>query len=408
MKVAILTIGDEVIIGKTVNTNASYVAKVLESNHFIVTNHLAVRDIYQEITDALDYLYKDASVVITTGGLGPTVDDLTKEVCAKYFKEEMILSLEELEKIKGYFHSLNVNMTDNNIKQAYFIKDSFIIKNDNGTAPGMIFEKNQKMVINLPGPPKELEPMINDIVIPYLKNMENVGILEKRFRLMNIGESQAETLIKSLYEKYPTIKVSPYASVGVVDYMISTSCLNYKTDFGECCKGFEQILGNYIIGDWSKSIQEIIVELMSEKNLTLAIAESCTGGMVTSSIVDVSGSSRVLLEGLVTYSNEAKVNRLGIKETSLNQFGAVSKEVAEEMAINITKNSHADIGLAITGIAGPTGGTSDKPVGLVHTAIYYQGHVEVYRHQYNGDRMKVRVRTMMGLMYQLYQLIKTL
>ncbi len=406
MKVAILTIGDEVVIGKTMNTNASYVAKVLESNHFIVTNHLAVRDNVHEIMDALDFLYKDASVVITTGGLGPTVDDLTKEVCAKYFKEEMILASEELEKIKTYFHS--VNMTDNNIKQAYFIKNALIIKNDNGTAPGMIFEKEQKIVINLPGPPKELEPMLNETVVPYLKDKEKVIILEKQFRLMNIGESHAETLIKSLYEKYPTIKVAPYASVGVIDYMVSTPHINDRANFEACCKGFEEILSDYIIGDWSRSIQEIIVDLMSEKNITLAIAESCTGGMVTSSIVDVSGSSKILLEGLITYSNEAKINRLGVNKDLLMQYGAVSKEVAEDMAKNVTVNSHADIGLAVTGIAGPTGGTIDKPVGLVYTAIYFQGRAKVYKHQYNGDRTKVRVRSMMGLMYELYKLIKTL
>ncbi len=405
MKVAILTIGDEVVSGKIVNSNASYVAKVLETNEFIVSRHLAVRDIEEEMLSGFEYLYQNADVVITTGGLGPTVDDLTKEVSASYFNEEMILFEDELEHLKELFAKMTRNMTENNVRQAYFIKNCFVIKNDNGTAPGMIYEKNNQMVINLPGPPKELEPMLNNIVIPYLKKKSNTEVLKKQYRLMNVGESYAETMIKPLYQTYPEIKVAPYASVGMVDYMISVIKDENTENFLKCCRDFENYMKDYIIGDWSMTIQEILVKILSEKNLTLAIAESCTGGMVSSSIVDVSGSSQVLIEGMVTYSNQAKIQRLGVKEDTLNRFGAVSEETAKEMATGAALSSRADIGLAITGIAGPTGGTKEKPVGLVYTAIYYKGQTFVQKNNFSGDRYKIRLRTSMSILYDLYHLI---
>ncbi|QVK18134.1 competence/damage-inducible protein A [Mycoplasmatota bacterium] len=409
MKVAILTIGDEVVSGKIVNTNASYLAKILETNQLIVSRHLAVRDETEEILNGLSYLYQNANVVITTGGLGPTVDDLTKEVCATYFHEEMVLYPHELDHLKSIYEKMNRKMPDINIKQAHFIKNSTVIRNNNGTAPGMIYENKEKVIINLPGPPKELEPMLIDEVIPYLKNKINGEVLKKQYRLMHIGESNAETMIKPLYQKYPNIKIAPYASVGTIDYMLSVSKEGNEDSFNHCCQSFESYLKDYIIGDWSNSLQEIIVKILTEKSLTLAIAESCTGGMVTSSIVDVSGSSAVLKEAMVTYSNVAKEKRLGVKKETLLRCGAVSSETAREMAIGVKETSHADIGLSVTGIAGPTGGTKEKPVGLVYTAVHWNGQTYVFKNNFNGDRYKVRLRSTMEILYSLYQLlIKTL
>ncbi len=405
MNIAILTIGDEVVSGKITNTNASHIAKVLEANQFIVSRHLSVRDLEVEIISGLDYLYQNADVVITTGGLGPTSDDLTKEVSAAYFNEEMILYPEELTKIENYFTSSGRVMPEINKKQAYFIPEAIVIRNDNGTAPGMIYEKKQRIIINLPGPPKELEPMLEETVIPYLKKKFLRKIFKKEYRLMGLGESDAETIIKPLFSKYPKIKISPYASVGIVDYLITTTEDNDEL-FIACCRDFEQYLADYIIGDWKLNIQDLIVSMLTEKGLKLTLAESCTGGMVTSSIVNVSGSSKVLTEAMVTYSNEAKVKHLGVKEETLSLHGAVSAEVAAEMAKGVKEVSGADIGLSITGIAGPTGGTEEKPVGLVYSGIYFNGDTYVFKNIYKGDRYKVRYRATLGILYELYKILK--
>lgn len=405
MKVAILAIGDEVIEGKVVNTNSSMIARLLQANGIHVTKHLSVRDDVEEILKGLDYAYEDCNVVITCGGLGPTADDLTKEVCAKYFNEEMVMYEDILKQIENYFTLSRRKMPNINIKQAYFIPESIIIPNNNGTAPGMIYEKMGKVVINLPGPPKELEPMLMKTVIPYLINRNDLKTLTKHYRLMNIGESDSEPLITDLYIKYPHVKIAPYANVGVIDYALTTT-ENYEKEFSKCCEDFVNILGEFIIGDWTLTIQEIIVKNLKDKQMTISIAESCTGGMLSSSIVDVPGSSEVFLEGMVTYSNEAKIKRLGVKEETLNTYGAVSKETAIEMAKGIKERSNADIGLSITGIAGPSGGTKEKPVGLVYSAICFKQNTYVFENIYGGDRYKVRQRATMQLLYELYKLIR--
>ncbi|MDF2699870.1 MAG: damage-inducible protein CinA [Haloplasmataceae bacterium] len=408
MKIAILSIGDEVVMGKTVNTNASYIAKELQNKHFVVSSHLTVRDTYDEILNGFDFLFKNSDCIITTGGLGPTVDDLTKEAVGLFYNEEFVLNESELEKIRVYFSKMNKDMPKSNEKQACFLKNSTIIKNDNGTAPGMLVERNNKIVINLPGPHKEMEPMLHDFVIPYLVNKFAQDIIEKKYRLMNIGESHAEELLKPLYEKFKNIKIAPYASVGVVDYIISTNNKEESDHIIKAAKIFEDIMADYIVGDCSKEINKIIVDLLTDKKLTIACAESCTGGMISSYLVDVPGSSIVFLEGMVTYSNEAKISRLGVKEETLDKFGAVSEETAFEMAKGIVLKSGANIGIVTTGIAGPGGGTDEKPVGLVYTAICYKDKVLVFKNIYNGDRYKIRLRTNMGLLYNLFKFIKTL
>lgn len=408
MNIGLLNIGDEVVMGKTVNTNASWLAKECEFNGFTISKHLTVKDRGKTIKSALEYLYTEVDIIITTGGLGPTVDDITKEVCAEFFNEEMVLNEKVLDSIKSYFSSIGQIMLEVNNKQAYFIKNSVIIHNDNGTAPGMISEKDSKVCINLPGPPKELHPMFLNTVLPYLKKKQKNIFFKQGYRLMNIGESQAETLIKSLYDEFPNIKIAPYASVGVLDYIISTNNSNEKINFSKACKKFEEILNDYIIGDLTKTINELIVETLISKNKTIAISESCTGGMLSSLFVDVSGSSLTFIEGLITYSNEAKINRLGVSSETIKNYGAVSKETASEMVKRVALISNADIGLATTGIAGPGGGTKEKPVGLVYTAIYYQGKVTVYKHNFRGDRYKVRLRSVMAVMFNLYNdVIKT-
>jgi len=405
MKIGILAIGDEVVSGKTLNSNATFLASTLEANQFEVTRHLAVRDIETEILQALHFLYETANVVITIGGLGPTLDDLTKDVCAKYFDEEMVLYPEVVDKIKTYYQHTHKSMPENNIKQAYFIPGSIIVENKHGTAPGMIYEKAGKVIINLPGPPNELEPMVNEYVLPYLDKLGFHKIYKKQYRLMNIGESDAEMHIKDFYNLFPHIKIASYTGVGFVDYRIITTNPNYKEEFDKCVQAFEERMKENIVGDGSEPLQKTIIDLCREKGLTLAVAESCTGGMITSSIVDISGSSDILIEGVVTYHNDSKMARLGVKEELLEKYGAVSPEVALAMATGVRLTSKADIGISTTGIAGPTGGTKEKPVGLVYSAIDFQGETFVFKNIFRGERNKVRQRATLQILFELYKVI---
>jgi nicotinamide-nucleotide amidase len=408
MKISILAIGDEVIKGKSVNTDAAFIATELEKQGIKVVNHMACLDECQEITKALHYLLEETDVVITSGGLGPTIDDITKECVAQFFNEELELYPEVLEIIKNLFEKRNMSMPLTNKKQALFIKGSTVIPNHNGSAPGMIYEKNGKTVIVLPGPPNELNPMFINDVLPYLMKDFSDNNLIKHYRLMNIGESHVDEIIGFMYEKYSDLKIAPYAGIGHIDFIIVTNVEN-KQSFDAACQIFENLLGDYIIGDWSRMIHEIIVEKLIAKGLTIATAESCTGGMLSSMIVDVPGCSAVFNEGFVTYSNEAKIKHLGVDETVLDQNGAVSAEVAYEMASKVAKVTDSRIGLSTTGIAGPTGGTSDKPVGLVYMGISIDGKTRVYKMNFSGNREKVRMRTCLAILYFLYRdFIKTL
>lgn len=409
MKLSILAIGDEVINGKTINTNAAYLAKELEVFNVRINHHLSCIDDEQAIVDSLNYLYKHSDIVITTGGLGPTVDDLTKESAAKYFNQELLYHEDVYQIIEGYFSKLNLTMPITNKKQAYFIKGSKIIENNNGTAPGMIYEQGKQILIVLPGPPKELIPMFKDTVVPYLQSKLGEHPYVKKYRLMNIGESHVEEQIGFLYHQFPKLKIAPYASIGSIDYIIYTKDKDEKQSFYEACEQFESKLSSFIIGDWSKTIAEIVVESLIKHKITISVVESLTGGMVASSLVDVSGCSEVFNEAMVTYSNESKVNRLGVSEETLRQFGAVSEQTAIEMAEGIARVTHSNIGLSTTGIAGPLGGTPTKPVGLVYMAISYNGKTHVYKKNFTGDRDKVRTRTTLTLLYYLYRdFIKTL
>lgn len=403
MKVAILAIGDEVVCGRTVNTNAAYLSKILESNHFRVVKHLTCLDDMDAIASALDFLYEDAELIFTIGGIGPTDDDLTKEAVAKYFSEELILYPEVVKVIKNYFSRQGLTMPENNRQQAYFIKGSKIIPNENGTAPGMIFEKEDQMIVVLPGPPRELIPMVENTVLPYLKDKENEWVLKEQYRLMNIGESHVMERIGSILDKYSRLKIVTYASVGRIDLIVSTNNKDDGVMFKEACHKITEALHEFMIDEIDRTIQEVIVHRLIEKGYTIAVAESLTGGMLTSMIVDVPGSSKVLNEAFVTYSNESKVKYLGVNEKSLQEKGAVSEEVAREMAIGVAKASGATIGISTTGIAGPGGGTDRKPVGLVYMAISMDGETKVYRRVFSGNREKVRQKTCYTILFHLYK-----
>ena len=410
MRAEIITVGTEILLGDIVNTNSQFLAKELANLGIDVYYQSTVGDNEKRLYECFEESLKRSDIVITTGGLGPTKDDLTKEVAAKYFNQELILHEPSWNKIKEYFKRLNIEPTLNNKKQALFPKDCIILENNNGTAPGAIFSKDNKYIILLPGPPKEMIPMFNESVKPYLMKLTNTTLISKTLRLFGIGESALEDKILDIIENQTNPTIAPYAKDGEVTLRITAKVNNEKEAkilIKDMENKIQERVGEYIYGYDDTSLEEVVSKLLVEKNLTIAVSESCTGGMVSSKLINYPGISSVFMEGCVTYSNEAKMNRLGVKKETLDRYGAVSEETAIEMAKGIAKNFNTDIGLSTTGLAGPGGGTDEKPVGLVYVGMYIKGKMIVKKFNFTGSRQNIRVRTTKNLLNELrLELIK--
>ena len=386
MKTAIITVGKEVLTGKTINTNLATISRRLNEIGIDVNRSIVIDDIKEEYYKILDFC--ESELIIFTGGLGPTIDDITRETVIGYFKVDTYLDENILKDIKDYFARIKVKMEDTNDKQAYFPKDSIILYNELGTAPGVIFKANNKTIVLFPGPPHEMLPML-DKLLEYLKKEMNIKLYSKGFRLVGTGESTMEKALTGFYEKHPLVNIAPYASVGEIKYVFTSSD---KAQLDETMNEFYHKFQEFIYGDLNDTLEGVIVDKLIKKNIIISVAESCTGGLLASKIVNVSGSSKVFKEGLVTYSNDAKIKYLGVLKETLNKEGAVSKEVAYEMAMGLAKVTSADIAVSITGIAGPTGGTPEKPVGLTYFGITYNGVTNTHKKIFNGNREMVRTR----------------
>lgn len=410
MRAEIITVGTEILLGDIVNTNSQFLAKELASLGMDVYYQSTVGDNEKRLYECFEESLRRSDIVITTGGLGPTNDDITKEVAARYFNQDLILHKPSWEKIQYYFKKINVEITQNNKKQALFPKECTILENNNGTAPGAIFNKDSKYIILLPGPPKEMVPMFNDYVKPYIEKLTDTTLVSKTLRLIGIGESSLEDKIVDIIKNQTNPTIAPYAKDGEVTLRITAKVKN-KKEAEPLIKDIEEKIhervGKYIYGYDNTSLEEVVAKLLVEKNLTIAISESCTGGMVSSSLISYPGISSVFMEGCVTYSNEAKVNRLGVKKETLNKYGAVSEQTAIEMAKGIAKNFNTDIGISTTGVAGPGGGTDEKPVGLVYIGIYIKGKTIVKKFNFIGDRQYIRLKATKCLLNELrLELIK--
>jgi len=386
MKTAVITVGKEVLTGKTVNTNLATIARKLNEIGIDVNRSIVIDDIKEEYYNILDFC--DSELIIFTGGLGPTIDDITRETVIDYFKLETYLDKNILQEIKVYFDRIGVKMEDTNDKQAYFPKDSIILNNDLGTAPGAIFKGNNKTIVLFPGPPYEMLPMLEELII-YLKKELDIRLYSKGFRLVGTGESTMEKSLTGFYEKHALVNIAPYASIGEFKYVFTSS--NEK-ELDATMSDFYSRFREYIYGDLNDSLEGVIVKKLAKTNMVISSAESCTGGMLASTIVNVSGSSTVFKEAIITYSNEAKIKYLNVKEDTLKINGAVSKEVAYEMAMGLAKVTSSDIAISITGIAGPTGGTLGKPVGLTYFGLSHNGVTKTYERVFNGNRKMIRTR----------------
>ncbi|CEN80825.1 competence damage-inducible protein A [[Clostridium] sordellii] len=395
MKAEIITVGTEILLGDIVNTNSQFLAKELASLGLDVYYQSTVGDNESRLMDTLNESLDRSDIIITTGGLGPTNDDITKEVAAKCFNQELVFYNNIWKDIKQYFEKIGVEPTENNKKQAYFPKDCIILNNSNGTAPGAILKKENKMIIVLPGPPKEMIPMFNNELKKHLENLTDYKLISRTLRFCGIGESELEDKLSDIINNQTNPTIAPYAKEGEVTLRITAK--SYTKDdadnlIDEVENKIKTLVGKYLYGYGETTLEETVAKLLVEKNLTIAVSESCTGGMVSSTLIDYPGISQVFMEGCVTYSNEAKMSRLGVKKETLDNFGAVSTETAIEMAKGVAMNLKTNVGLSTTGIAGPGGGTTEKPVGLVYIGLYINGKTKVKKLNLAGSREKIRVK----------------
>jgi len=393
MNAEIIGIGSELLLGQIANTDAQYLSQQLSFLGINVYWHTVVGDNQNRILEALCIASERSDIIITTGGLGPTMDDLSKETVAEFLGMELVVHQPSLQRIKDYFYAMNRTMSNNNVKQALFPREAIVLPNDKGTAPGAIIEKDGKIYIVLPGPPFELEPMFERYVMPYLAEKSQEGIYSRVLRIFGIGESSVEEITKDLLlqQKNPTI--APLASMGEVTLRITAKAPSREEGEALILPVQEEIkkrLGNSVYGYDDDRMESVVVSLLRSKGCTLAAAESCTGGHISNLITNVSGASDVFIEACVTYSNEAKIARLGVLPETLAAHGAVSSQTAREMAEGIRKSSGADYGIGVTGIAGPGGGSPEKPVGLVYMAISDKNGTEAREFRLTGDRMRIK------------------
>ncbi|MGM9978983.1 MAG: competence/damage-inducible protein A [Clostridium sp.] len=396
MRAEIISVGTEILLGDIVNTNTQFLAKELASIGIEVYRQEVVGDNQDRLLGILEEALNRSDMVITTGGLGPTNDDLTKETACKFFNMDLELHQESLKALEEYFFKMGRKITESNYKQVYFPKEAIVLPNPNGTAPGAILEKNNKYIVILPGPPREMKPMYLNHVKPYLIKKGDGIIESKVVRVLGIGESMAAEKLKKFIENGVNPTVAPYAKEEDVIFRITAKSESQKEALKliEPVKNqIEEILGQDVYGEGEETTIEMVVgDLLIKNNLKISTAESCTGGMIASRLVSVPGISDVFLEGAVTYANEAKVRTLNVKEETLKKYGAVSEETAREMAEGMANRTGSDIAVVTTGIAGPGGGTEEKPVGLVYIGLYYKGEISVYKNVFNGNRQKVRTK----------------
>jgi nicotinamide-nucleotide amidase len=398
MKVELLAVGTELLMGQISNTNAAYISRNLPQAGLGAYYHSVVGDNPGRLKECLNIAMKRSEVIIMTGGLGPTQDDLTKQTVAEALGLKMVLDQQSADSIKDYFTKLGTQMVDSNLRQAYFPEGCQILRNDRGTAPGCIIDTGKNIIVMLPGPPNEMEPMFDNHVLPFFKNKSEV-LLESRFvKIAGLGESFVEDKLMPLIDKQTNPTFATYAKEGEVTLRVTVSVSKDHTNPSEdaqslldkAVKDIIGLLGDHVYSVDNELLEEVVYRKFIEAGKTFSLAESCTGGMLASRMTSVPGVSEIFHAGMVTYSNKAKVKSLGVCSETLEKFGAVSKETAIEMAAGIRRLSATDVGLSITGIAGPGGGSPEKPVGLIYIAVDGPKGVNCEECRFSGSRERIR------------------
>jgi nicotinamide-nucleotide amidase len=393
VKAEILAVGTELLMGQITNTNAQYISSRLPDVGIGVYYHDVVGDNPDRLRQCLDLAMSRSDVIIITGGLGPTKDDLTKETIAAAVNKKLVLDQKTLDTMTEYFRKRSGTMPPNNIKQAYLPEGCIPIRNRNGTAPGCIIESGGKYIVMLPGPPSEMKPMFEESVIPFFAEMSEFRLESRFIRVFGIGESALEEMLMDIIEGQTNPTIAPYARDGEVTLRITARYEKNaaKEDLiapveNEICSR----LGDKVYSRDNTSLDEVAAKLLMDRGMTLSAAESCTGGLFASRLTDIPGISAVFDRAIVTYSNRSKMEELGVRRDTLERYGAVSEQTAREMAEGVRKVSSSDIGISITGIAGPGGGTAEKPVGLVFVALAHKEGVEVKKLELWGSRARIR------------------
>lgn len=394
MTVELICVGTEILLGNIVNTNAAYLSEKCAGLGLSCYFQSVVGDNEERLTQVLSCAVSRSDIVILSGGLGPTEDDLTKEVAAKVCGKELHADDHSMERIAEYFARRDIIPTENNWKQAMVPDGAIVLDNNNGTAPGIIMENPDCKVILLPGPPNELIPMFEESVVPYLEKLTPGVICSQTVKICGVSESSVETTVKDLIDSQTNPTIATYAKTGEVHIRVTASAPD-KKQAGKLIKPVVKELKSrfgYDIytTDENVTLEKAVVDLLQANKLTVTCAESCTGGMLSSRLINVPGVSEVFKSGYVTYANKAKRKILGVKKATLQKYGAVSAQTAEEMVKGAALFSKADVAVALTGLAGPDGGTEEKPVGLVYIACNVKGNVTVKEYHFNGNRLKIR------------------
>ena len=394
---AIISVGNELLNGNTVDTNSNWLCGRLISESIPVIYSCAVTDDIEEIKNAIQYASGKANIILITGGLGPTDDDLTRQAIAEFLGVDLEYHPELFEKIQRFFMAINRPMVEKNKIQAYFPADTIEIENDLGTAPGIFYEDNKKIIASFPGVPSEMKQMFDQSILPRLKKFAKGDVLVvRKVKCIGAGESTVAEMIGDLMRRDRNPLINCTVAAGIITlHIIARAKDKNKAEAlaQEDVQRLRGILGNLIYGLDEQSLPEVVGQKLVEENKTLVVAESCTGGLIAKMITDIAGSSRYFLKGWVTYSNESKVSEIGVPKELIEKFGAVSSEVAKALAAGAKEKSGADFAIAVTGIAGPGGGTEQKPVGLVYISVAHPDGVETEKFLFGArDRDFIRLR----------------
>ena len=395
----LICVGTELLMGQVLNTNAHFIAKELAPSGVDMYHQIVVGDNPKRLTEAVETALSRADVVLLSGGLGPTDDDLTKETVAKALGKELVLFDDEWEKLKFWFASKGRTIAPNNKKQAMFPKDAIILENPNGTAPGCIMEADGKAAVLMPGPPRELQPMFINHVLPWLLEKAGHRLYSREIRIFGMGESDVTYRLDDLIKNQTNPTIAPYAKTGEVTLRVTARCRDDAEGEALVLPVIETIkamLGDVVYDTNGRALAEVCHHALIESGKTLAVSESCTGGRLADAFINYPGSSAYFIEGDVTYSNDAKMRRLGVRSTTLDTVGAVSEECAREMAEGIRHVAGTDFALSTTGYAGPDGGEPDKPVGTVFIALASEKGTIVKRLNLFGDRDRIRHSAMLN------------
>lgn len=394
MTAEIICVGTELLLGNIVNTNAAFLSEKLAYLGINCYFQTVVGDNRDRLLSVVNTALSRADILIFSGGLGPTEDDLTKETVAEALGKKLIRDKRAEQEIADYFALRGRIPTDNNWKQADVIEGCEILYNKNGTAPGIFVSEGEKTVILLPGPPLELKSMFTDSVMPKLQQKCGQVFYSETVKIVGPGESSVETQILDMLDTQDNPTIAPYAKTGEVHLRVTARAKDEKEAREKTAPVVEELyrrFGNAVYTtDADETLEMALTKLLMKKKYTMTTAESCTGGMIAARMVNAPGVSAVLKSGFITYANEAKEELLGVSHDTLEKFGAVSRETAEEMAEGAAKAAHTDAAVAVTGIAGPDGGTKEKPVGLVYIGVNVRGNVEVREYHFSGSRQKIR------------------